>query len=422
MSLPPTAIMGGVSVLLSNGDGTFQPNQNYPSDAQVAFLAIADLNRDGRPDVVAAAFRNPGASFIAVFLGNGDGTLSARHDVPVVYSPLSLAIADFDQDGNPDVATIGAGSGALFVLRGDGSGSLGAPTLTVDGLFSNSIVASAAADLNFDGKLDLVLGGFSQFGVLFGNGDGTFQAPTFYASGGSPTDRLVAIVDVNGDRKPDLVNGEAVVLNIGPEPPIAIGVEIDPATLNLSAKRRWLTATLELSPPYVASDVEVSSIRLDGTVAVARGADAVEAGGNSLVVKFDWGAVTDLLHPGSDVPITITGVVAGKAFTATDAIRVMERGNGEHSPGPGPLSKTSDVALRASPPGGAAVVEYSLGSADEAWLDVFSVSGRLEERLSVGSSGAGWHTASLQSLPTGIYLIRLTQGKHVDASRAIVIH
>jgi len=141
------------SVLLGNGDGTFQPHQDYSSGGYAAgSIATADLNRDGKPDLVIA--NNSGVvnyDNVAVLLGNGDGTFEtpATYPVPGNY-PGSLVIADLDGDGNQDVAATGNFS-AVLVYRGTATGTL-RPALQYSAPFAHSI---AAGDLNGDGNLDI---------------------------------------------------------------------------------------------------------------------------------------------------------------------------------------------------------------------------------------------------------------------------
>lgn len=238
-----------VAVFLGNGDGSLQPPVAYGSGGIIPFsLAIADVNGDKKPDLVVA---NYAASFqssdhngrVGVLIGNGDGTFQA----PVAYSSGaalgpnaggSLAAADIDGDGNTDLVVANYCSpsacpnGAVNVLLGNGDGSF-RPAITY-GTGGSGTDSVAVADVNSDGRADLVVTNLqtgsdinlaTAVGVLMGNGDGTFQAPVTYNSGGYwPTS--VAVGDMNRDGNPDLVvvtdgmppryHGEAGVLtNIG---------------------------------------------------------------------------------------------------------------------------------------------------------------------------------------------------------------
>jgi hypothetical protein len=205
-----------VGVLLGNGDGTFQSAVTYDAGGQAIAVAIADVSGDGTPDLLVATRASGGA--VGVLLGNGNGTFK-----PVVpYNsggvvPVSVAVSDVNGDGKPDVVVTNNFASNVGVLLGNGDGTL-QPVVTY-GSGGVGAYSVAVADVNGDGKPDLVLancaaagaagcGGPAEavVGALLGNGDGTFQAVLTYGSGGFDT-QSVAIADVNGDGRPDVVVG-----------------------------------------------------------------------------------------------------------------------------------------------------------------------------------------------------------------------
>ncbi len=213
---------GSVSVLLGNGDGTFQTAVSYGSGGEDALsVAVADVNGDGKPDLLVsnlcASNSNCLNGSVSVLLGNGDGTFQTA----VSYGSggqdaWSVAVADVNGDGKPDLlvsneCASNCTNGSVSVLLGNGDGTF--QTAVGYGSGGEDALSVAVADVNGDGKLDLLVSNLcasngtcvnGSAGVLLGNGDGTFQAAGSYGSGGEYA-YSVAVADVNGDGKPDLV-------------------------------------------------------------------------------------------------------------------------------------------------------------------------------------------------------------------------
>src|SRR5712691_236088 len=186
-----------VSVLLGNGDGTFANKADYATGASPQTVAVGDLNGDGILDLVTA---NNNDNTVSVLLGNGNGTFASHSDFATAALPNSVVVGDFNKDGKLDVATSSA-STKVSVLLGNGDGTFGTHTDYNSGLNSQWIIA---ADLNADGKLDLAIANFAEnsLSVLQGNGDGTFKTPNLYPTNGGPG--WIAVGDFNGDGKLDL--------------------------------------------------------------------------------------------------------------------------------------------------------------------------------------------------------------------------
>jgi FG-GAP-like repeat/FG-GAP repeat len=205
-----------ISVLLGNGDGTFEAPIDNNSFVGAHELAVGDFNNDHRLDVAVVGYFG-GSHDIGIFLGNGDGTLQPSLTHPLTYTPGSVAAADFNHDGNLDVAVGGLGAGVAILLgKGDGTfqPEVDYPTTGGGGALSTS-------DFSGDSKLDLAFSAAIPPGVneLLGNGNGTFQPAQFFSAGRFAG--ALAIGDFNADHKPDIVyldrnTGAITLLNTGP--------------------------------------------------------------------------------------------------------------------------------------------------------------------------------------------------------------
>jgi trimeric autotransporter adhesin len=185
-----------------NGDGTFM--QSPAVLIPLAFsgsqsMAVGDFNGDGQPDL---AVTNSGANGVNVFL-NSEGSLTALAAMPATgESPTSIAAADFNGDGKLDLAVANSGSNTVTILLGNGDGTFTAAASPATGMAPNSL---AVGDFNGDGVPDLAVAnaGSSNVTILLGNGDGTFKAATSPAADTGSTS--VTAADFNGDGKEDLV-------------------------------------------------------------------------------------------------------------------------------------------------------------------------------------------------------------------------
>lgn len=186
-------IANGESVLLGNGDGTFSLGTPLHVTLQPPyFIAAADFNGDGKADI---AFLDTGAGSpkpILIFLGNGDGTFQPPTSLEPGSEFSNLLVADVNNDGKPDLLTLDGGALVVYLGKGDGTFNRQSPSFT-EGL-------QYIGDFNGDGKIDVL---WSQSGAVYvglGNGDGTFKSPVTSSLTGSVT----AVADFNNDGKLDL--------------------------------------------------------------------------------------------------------------------------------------------------------------------------------------------------------------------------
>jgi sugar lactone lactonase YvrE len=204
---------GTYDVLLGDGDGTFTVvGSPFGPSSQTGSFVLGDFNNDGIPDVAAinARYYVP-SNTITIFLGKGDGTFTVATSSPAIgMSPSAIATADINGDGNADLVvsqqdSLGNGQIVIFLGKGDGTFTQSSSILSVASVASQIV----PADLNRDGKMDLVLAGVGQSGntILLGNGDGTFTSIAGPGPAGEAQvgENAVAVADLNNDGIPDLV-------------------------------------------------------------------------------------------------------------------------------------------------------------------------------------------------------------------------
>jgi YD repeat-containing protein len=201
-----------VTVLLGNGDGTFFQSAGAPPNlfSDITAMVAGDFNNDGQLDLAitantdAANFTTQG--WIEILLNNGDGTFRVAPTSPIAFgaSLSSLAVADFNGDGEPDLAVVDKGAAAIYILigHGDGAFTLGA---NLSGVTYYPQIVSVG-DFNGDGEPDVIVTGIGYANVFLGNGDGTFIFP--YPLGtvqpvNIGTASGVAVADFNGDGSSD---------------------------------------------------------------------------------------------------------------------------------------------------------------------------------------------------------------------------
>jgi len=199
-------------VLLGRGDGTFVNSGTLAVGLSPRAVAAGDLNQDGRVDIVignGGVYYDPQSSSISVLIGNGDGTFQAERRYKTSASPRELALGDFNEDGHVDVAVTNYDSGTVSLFAGAGDGGL-VPLPSVS--TGPRPQGMAAADLDGDGHLDLAVAILGpdlnipaprgELVLLPGRGDGTFASPVRRVLGDRPSD--VVSVDFDFDGRPDL--------------------------------------------------------------------------------------------------------------------------------------------------------------------------------------------------------------------------
>ncbi len=303
-----------VSILLGNGAGSFGLATNFSAGASPISVAIGDLNGDGRPDLAVA---NHHSGYVSILLGNGDGTFGAATNYAVGalgYGPYFVAIGDLNGDGKPDLVTANVSGDNVSVLLGDGTGSFG---LATNFNVGNGPTSVAIGDLNGDGKPDLAAVNFasSTVSVLLGDGTGSFGLATNFSVGSSLAQISVAIGDLNGDGKPDLATpnsapnndnvsvllgdgtgsfGLATNFNVGPGPIfVAIGdLNGDGKPELATANQRGDTVSILLNTTPLANQPPIANAGLAQTVHVGSLVTLDGSGSsdpdNNVPLTYDW--------------------------------------------------------------------------------------------------------------------------------------
>lgn len=201
-----------ISVAYGRGDGTLHHPHQYPTGSGTApyDAVVADVNGDHRPDIVTA---NDGSATVSVLLAKPGGGFAAPLQFPAGESPVSVVATDLNGDGHVDVAVCdepvdGYGfptsTNALTVLIGDGHGGFTSHSMT--GSTEGSWIT--ASDINGDGIPDLAIPDFAHntIDVFTGNGDGSFRRTNSFQTGAEPY--TLAEADINGDDRPDFATSD----------------------------------------------------------------------------------------------------------------------------------------------------------------------------------------------------------------------
>ncbi len=150
---------------------SFAAQQTFATATSPRSVTLGDVNGDGRLDIVTA---NRNSNNASVLLGNGNGTFQTQQTFATGTSPHSVTLGDVNGDGKLDIVTANYGSNTASVLLGNGNGTFQAQQTFATGTNPRSVTLG---DVNGDGSLDIVTANYSSntASVLLGNGNGTFQ-------------------------------------------------------------------------------------------------------------------------------------------------------------------------------------------------------------------------------------------------------
>lgn len=212
-----TAGTGTVSIRLNDGRGSF----TIPATPEVnvgttpTSVAVGDFNGDGKIDF-ATANSGTGQNSVSIRLGNGDGSFTAAADVAVGTGPRVIALGDYNNDGNLDLAVANITSANVSIRLGNGNGTFSNPPSPIPSavIVGTNSLTIAAGDFNNDGNLDFAAGNFgsASASIRLGNGDGSFTAAADVAVGAGPFS--IAVGDINNDGYLDFATANQTAGNV----------------------------------------------------------------------------------------------------------------------------------------------------------------------------------------------------------------
>ena len=344
----------GVVVMLGSGSGGFTNTSASPIATGTTPVGVVatDLNNDGKMDLVVT---NYGASTISILLGNGDGTFQTAVTKSVAAQPEAILAADFNHDGNMDLVVAHLSTNTVAIMLGDGSG--GFPT-SISVATGSGPYSLAVADLNGDGNLDVVAGNStaSTVTLLLGDGTGNFTPASGspLTAGSDPSSVLLS--DFNSDGKVDLVVANGNATSISYFSGNGDGTFTSGTTLTAATGLKYLASLdanddgkLDLVSAEYSGNISFYPGNGDGTFATRV---ASSSGGSSLTyllsADFDGDGVADIAVPVQSV--SLVGIGLGHVtHTATASISgVSIPGSGSHSINVSYAGDTNDAIATSS--------------------------------------------------------------------------
>jgi Flp pilus assembly secretin CpaC len=332
-----------VMILLGNGDGTFQTAVPYPTGSNPVALVAQDFDGDGQADL-AVVNKGDGtnASTVTILLGNKvNGTQNGTFGTPpnqtsppgVGVSPSAITTADFNADGNVDLAVTNFVGNTVSILLGKGDGTFGTQTTLATGTGPSGI---ATADFNNDSHADLAVSNKTDgtASVLLGNGDGTFLAQTTFATGSGP----VGIVAANftGTNTDIAVADESV-------PNVDVLIGNGDGTFNAPISLPTGNSPIALAAADLNADNTIDIVTANNTAAsVTVMLNTVQSSGNPSSSQTGYPSAeyedlglkikaTPRLHPGDEVTLQLQFDIKSLTGSSINGIPILSNRNIEQT-------------------------------------------------------------------------------------------
>jgi hypothetical protein len=354
-----------VRFMKGNGMGALTLVSSPAAGLYPRSIAIGDLNHDGWPDFVTA---NPGTLHcchtVTAAVATGGGDFAAPTSTAGWRYMTAVALGDVDEDGLLD-AIVTAEENYVALHRGNGDGTFQPPVVLTATSFSPSIYDVELADLNQDGHLDLIMGGWPITAVvMLGHGDGTFDPEVPVVSGTSGTSLSVVAADFDLDGHLDIATcfGDSVAIALGKGDGTFAETVFVPCTDRVYA-------------------VEAADMNLDGKP------DLIATYGSTVAVFLNNGPVA-VKAQRPDLHLELAGL----------------------RPNPAP----TDLHCA-----------FTLASDAAATLELLDLSGRRVRVQEVGSLGPGPHVITFTrdtEIRAGVYWLRLRQDTEIRVARAVVLN
>ena len=269
---------------------TYSSNTAPTTTIVPQILNIGDLNGDNFPDLIVNVAGTTIVNFqlqtqLQAFVGNGDGTFKAGATIAVGADAYASILTDLNKDNKLDLAVLAetsASQAQLVILPGKGDGTFGAATVSsLAGGDSIRSAGLAVADFDGDGNVDLALFDASDFsGIFYGKGDGTFTSVSF--NGNIVPKDLINIatgtpavaVDLNKDGKPDILAGGVALLNTTGSTPVLTAS----TTTALAASKSSIAAGASVTFTATVAGASGSTGTPTGTVTFFDGATSLGPG------------------------------------------------------------------------------------------------------------------------------------------------
>ena len=269
-------VLGG----FGNGNFTIMLALSTGYDSLPHSVAVGDLNGDKQLDIVVA---NYGSDNVGVFLGCGNGTFTVQttYTTGLGSDPYSIAIADLNQDMYFDIAVVNSGTNNLGLLFGDGNGSFLLPIFYSTGDSSNPI-SIVIADLNNDDKLDIATANNADdsAGVFLNDGNGSFEDQMAYSTDPGSGPYSIAVADFNNDSQIDLAianeqNNNVMIFNGYTNEVFAKQISYSTNIENISPMGTFIASTGDGSSPYWVTTGDLNNDGLQDVVVANLGTNSV---------------------------------------------------------------------------------------------------------------------------------------------------